>query len=109
MADRGTLQANKWVVWGIHFKVVSGSPRIVDFSGNGTNKISNIHWRTGEWVCTFGYAQTLTSVPATYNGIRIINDTGGLPVVVRIADMFAVEFDTESEAIAFCNSSSIPK
>lgn len=103
----GNATPGKWAVWGIHAKLVSGSvPNTADFGG-GSEKFGNVYLRAGEWVCSYGLAQ-VRSTPTASSRLRFINSTGA-SITVRLADMFVVEFDTEAEALAFCNARAIPK
>jgi hypothetical protein len=103
--DSGTATAGKWAVWSIHAKLVSGELGVADLGGGGT-KFGNIYLRTGEWVCSYGVG--LVDASPTLSRMRFINSSGAA-ATVRFGDVFVIEFDTESEAVNFCNSRAIYK
>lgn len=109
LADSSALPAGKWVVWGAHAKLVSGSVRVMDLGGNGGERPGNVYLRLGEWVCSYGLARVNDSPSSIPSRLRFINDTSGAPATVRFADIWIVAFDNESDALEFCNSGACPK
>ena len=109
LLDSSVLPAGKWVAWGGHIKLVSGSVRIVDLGGNGGERMGELYRKTGEWVCSFGIARVNDAPSATPSRLRIINDASGAPSTLRIADVWAVAFDTEADALEWANSGFAPK
>lgn len=109
LADSSVLPAGKWVAWAGHVKLVSGTVRIVDLGGNGGERMGELYRRAGEWVCSFGVARVNDAPSSIPSRLRIINDTSGAPATLRIADIWAVAFDTEADAIEWSNSGFAPK
>lgn len=109
LADSSVLPAGKWVAWGGHIKLISGSVRIVDLGGNGGERMGEMYRKTGEWVCSFGVARVNDSPSAIPSRLRIINDTSGAPSTLRIADTWVLAFDSEAEALEWINSGFAPK
>jgi len=102
---KGTATAGKFAVFAVHAKLISGSIATADLGGGG-DRFGFLHLREGEWTCSYGYAKVRAT--PTESRLRFINSSGA-DAVIRIADMFVVEFDTEQEALEFVNSRSIPK
>ena len=109
LADSSVLPAGKWVAWAAHIKLMSGSVRVVDLGGNGGERMGELYRRSGEWVCSFGVARVNDAPSSIPSRLRIINDTSGAPATLRLADVWAVAFDNESDALEWANSGIAPK
>ncbi len=94
--SRVTLTKDKWYVWGINAKLVSGTVRM---SLIGGITLGDIYLESGRWVSTFGVAKAgaseTTGIHANTAGV-----SGGK---VMLSDYFVVEFDTERDAMMFAN------
>lgn len=90
------LIAGKWAVWGISLKAVSGVSGTFKFKNEF--ELGDIIMVEGEWVHNFGVAEV--GVTGNVSGWFEPSQAG----VIRFANYFVVQFDTEAEAIAFANS-----
>lgn len=96
---RSAPTPGKWVVWGVHAKLMSGSLTRSEIGYD--HLFGAVYLRPGQWVRSYGLQKIGDSVAE--NGLFFSNSSGS-PATVRIADMYAAEFDTFEEAIEFCNS-----
>lgn len=97
-----TPAGNRFAVWSIHAKLVSGNT--TGFVGiiGGNSTLGSIYTRnTGEWIRSYG----IQSLPASVNTVRLqfINGSGNT-VTLRLADFHCVTFATAEEAYDFVNS-----
>ena len=91
--------AGRWVVWGIHLKLVSGQVAVSQFGYASTLGVA--FQRAGEWVCSYG----IQKASAGFGDVNLyFQNTSGAPATIHLADVFAVEFDSMQAAYAFCNS-----
>jgi hypothetical protein len=99
ISDINAVPTNgKYVVWGIHAKLVSGA---ISTSAIGYNcTLGSIYLRTGQWVCSYGIQKMASAAELRLNFVN----TSGAVAVVRLADFFAVEFTSFQEAYEFVNS-----
>ena len=90
------LIAGKWAVWGISIKAVSGIAGTFKFKNEFD--LGDLIMSEGKWVHNFGVAKVGVTgyVSAWFEPIQA--------GVIRFANYFVVQFDTEAEAIAFANS-----
>lgn len=90
------LIAGKWAVWGISLKAVSGVAGTFKFKNDF--ELGDLIMAEGEWVHNFGVAKV--GVTGLVSAWFQPSQAG----VIRFANYFVVQFNTEAEAIAFANS-----
>lgn len=95
--------AGKWYVWGVDVKLLDGDG-VMGFGVNSPitkNMFGDIYFEYNKWVSSFGIAQATT----TDNVLGFYAGTfGGAGINVAMQNFFIVEFDKESDALAFANS-----
>lgn len=93
--SQADITTGKWYVWGVNAKLVSGSGSFI-FTATAT--LGRIYTEQGNWVSTFGIGK------AELTGKARLYMTATTATVIRLQDYFVVEFDKESDALAFCNA-----
>ncbi|UCR92084.1 tail fibers protein [Escherichia phage vB_EcoP_IMEP24] len=94
-SEIATITAGKWYVWGVNAKLVSGTGnfRFSEYISAGV-----IYTQDGKWTSTFGIGKAQSS------GTIRLYLTAQTDTVIRLQNFFIVEFNTEADALAFCNA-----
>lgn len=93
----------KWYVWGVDAKLLDGDG-VMGFGVDSPitkNMFGDIYFEYNKWVSSFGIAQATTTdnVLGFYAGTY-----GSAALHVAVQNFFIVEFDKESDALAFANA-----
>lgn len=94
-SEVATITGGLWYVWGVNAKLVSGTG-IFRFTESVT--AGDIYTVDGKWTSTFGIGKAGTS------GTIRLYLTAQTDTVIRLQNFFIVEFNTEADALAFCNA-----
>lgn len=94
-SEFASITGGLWYVWGVNAKLVSGKG-IFRFSESIT--AGDIYTVDGKWTSTFGIGKAGSS------GTIRLYLTAQTDTVIRLQNFFIVEFNTEADALAFCNA-----
>lgn len=94
--ENASVIAGKWYVWGVDAKLLSGSPTVRLME---SHTLGDVYLSQNTWISTFGIAKAGSSGVA-----RLYIQAGGASSTIRFANYFIVQFDSEKDALEFCNA-----
>lgn len=97
------VTSGKWYVWGVDIKQIGGAGVATFGANNPKTKtlFGDIYFEENKWTSNFGISQSTTT--ESVFGLYLAT-FGGAPLTVEIQNFYIVEFDKESDALAFANS-----
>jgi hypothetical protein len=94
-SEVASITGGMWYVWGINAKLISGTG---NFRFSESISAGVIYTEDGKWTSTFGIGKAQSS------GTIRLYLTAQTDTVIRLQNFFIVEFNTEADALAFCNA-----